>query len=83
MTPAYQHTFAVRAAEVLGSPAEAEDWLRRPASAFNGQRPMDLLATSEGRQLLDAYLTSLEHRGGPVPGHVGPGGSDLGASPFF
>ena len=51
--------FSVRIAEILGSPTEAEDWLRRPAKALNGQRPMDLLGTPERRQFLDAYLREM------------------------
>ncbi|WP_037278847.1 MbcA/ParS/Xre antitoxin family protein [Rubellimicrobium mesophilum] len=81
MTSAHQHTFAVRVAEVLGSPAEAEDWLRRPASAFDGRRPMDLLASSEGRQLLDDYLTGLEHGGGRASEFIGGRRGDFGFGP--
>ena len=77
MTADYQHTFALRAAEILGSPAEADDWLRRPTPAFNGQRPMDLLKTSEGQKLVNRYLTGLECGGGLESDHLGMRGRDF------
>lgn len=77
-----QHTLAVRAAEILGSPAEAEDWLRRPAPALNGKRPIDLLGTADGRLLLDNHLTGLEWGEGLPSEHIGLSGGETLSSLF-
>ena len=69
MTLEYRHMFTIRVAEILGSPTEAEDWLRRPAEAFDGQRPIDLLGTPETRQRLDDYFKTIGHGEGLLPEH--------------
>ena len=50
-----------RAAEVLGSDDEARRWVREPAVALKQQRPIDLVATEEGSQLVLDYLDKIEH----------------------
>lgn len=49
------------AVNVLGSIEEAERWLTQPAVAFRGQRPIDLLATRQGTQLVRSQLMCMEH----------------------
>ena len=48
------------AASVLGSMEEAEHWLAQPAVAFRGQRPIELLATRQGTQLVRSQLICME-----------------------
>lgn len=50
-----------RATDILGSQEEAERWLDRPAMALDGRRPIDLLATPAGIELVDDHLTRLEY----------------------
>lgn len=50
-----------KAAAVLGSLAEAEQWFERPAIGLNQQRPIDLLSTPAGIGLLEDYLGRLAH----------------------
>lgn len=50
-----------RATDVLGSQAEAEQWLERPAIGLDQRRPIDLLATPAGVELVEDYLTRLEY----------------------
>ena len=50
-----------KATAVLGSQAEAEQWLERPAIALNQQRPIDLLATSAGLEMVEHHLTRIEY----------------------
>jgi putative toxin-antitoxin system antitoxin component (TIGR02293 family) len=49
-----------KATHVLGSQDEAEKWLRRPAIGLD-QRPIDLLTTPAGVQLVEDYLGRLEY----------------------
>ncbi|MCM3565390.1 antitoxin Xre/MbcA/ParS toxin-binding domain-containing protein [Hydrogenophaga intermedia] len=49
------------AVNVLGSMEEAEHWLAQPAVAFRGQRPIELLATRQGTQLVRSQLVCMEH----------------------
>ena len=49
------------AVSVLGSMEEAEHWLAQPAVAFRGQRPIELLATRQGTQLVRSQLVCIEH----------------------
>ena len=49
------------AVNVLGSMEEAEHWLAQPAVAFRGQRPIELLATRQGTQLVRSQLMCMEH----------------------
>lgn len=48
---------AALADQVLGSSTLAQRWLQRPALALDGQLPVDLMASEQGRQsLLDLLL---------------------------
>lgn len=50
-----------RATDMLGSQEEAERWLEKPAIALEGRRPIDLLSTPAGVELVDDYLTRIEY----------------------
>jgi putative toxin-antitoxin system antitoxin component (TIGR02293 family) len=49
-----------RATALLGSQPEAEHWLERPATGLDQRRPIDLLVTPAGCDMLEAFLTRLE-----------------------
>jgi putative toxin-antitoxin system antitoxin component (TIGR02293 family) len=46
---------------VFGDKQSAEKWLIRPALGLDGQRPIDLLETETGRELVDEYLDRMEY----------------------
>jgi putative toxin-antitoxin system antitoxin component (TIGR02293 family) len=46
---------------VLGSQEEAEQWLERPAIGLDQRRPLDLLATPAGVQIVEDFLRRLEY----------------------
>jgi putative toxin-antitoxin system antitoxin component (TIGR02293 family) len=50
-----------QATEVFGSRSEAEKWLEQPAMALEGRKPIDLLATSVGVEIVENHLTRLEY----------------------
>ena len=50
-----------RAIEVLGSQNAAENWLSSSAIGLNRRRPIDLLRTSDGTELVKTLLTRMEH----------------------
>ncbi|MGH6932770.1 MAG: type II RES/Xre toxin-antitoxin system antitoxin [Dongiaceae bacterium] len=50
-----------KATSVLGSKQEAEQWLERPAIGLDQRRPIDLLATSAGVEIVEEHLERLEH----------------------
>ncbi|MET3581546.1 putative toxin-antitoxin system antitoxin component (TIGR02293 family) [Mesorhizobium robiniae] len=50
-----------KATDVFGSQAEAEQWLERPAIGLDQRRPIDLLATPAGVELVEDYLKRLEY----------------------
>ncbi len=50
-----------RATDVLGSQEEAEKWLDRPAIGLDRRRPIDLLATPAGVELVEDHLTRLAY----------------------
>jgi len=50
-----------KATTVLGSRAEAEEWLARPAIGLGGRRPIDLLATTAGVEIVEDHLERLEY----------------------
>ncbi len=50
-----------KATEVLGSQEEAEQWLERPAIGLDRRRPIDLLETPAGVELVETFLTRLEY----------------------
>ena len=53
MTIAQVRALAVR---VMGGPRAGMRWMMRRTPALDGQRPVDLLATEEGRLLIAEYL---------------------------
>jgi putative toxin-antitoxin system antitoxin component (TIGR02293 family) len=50
-----------RATALFGSQRAAEGWLEQPALGLNGHRPIDLLATPPGVELVEDLLTRLEY----------------------
>ena len=50
-----------RATSLFGSQRDAERWLEQPATGLNQRRPIDLLATPAGVELVEEFLTRLEH----------------------
>lgn len=50
-----------KAASVLGSQSEAEAWLVRPATGLENHRPIDLLSTPAGTQLVQDFLDRLDY----------------------
>lgn len=50
-----------KATSVFGSQEQAEQWLERPAIGLDQRRPIDLLATPAGVELVEDYLTRLEY----------------------
>jgi putative toxin-antitoxin system antitoxin component (TIGR02293 family) len=50
-----------KATELLGSQEEAEQWLERPAIGLNQRKPIDLLQTPAGVELVEDFLTQLEY----------------------
>jgi putative toxin-antitoxin system antitoxin component (TIGR02293 family) len=50
-----------QATGVFGSRAEAEKWLEQPVMALEGRKPIDLLATSVGVEIVENHLTRLEY----------------------
>lgn len=50
-----------KATAVLGSQTEAEQWFERPAVGLNQERPIDLLSTPAGVELVDEHLDRLTH----------------------
>lgn len=57
-------TFAVilsKATALLGSQTEAESWMQQPASGLSQRRPIDLLATVVGVEIVEEFLHRLEY----------------------
>jgi len=50
-----------KATAIFGSQGEAEQWLERPATGLDQRRPIDLLATPAGVELVEAFLQRLEY----------------------
>jgi putative toxin-antitoxin system antitoxin component (TIGR02293 family) len=50
-----------KATEVLGSKERAEEWMSKPAMGLDSKRPMDLLQTVQGAELVHDFLTRLEY----------------------
>lgn len=50
-----------KATEVLGSQEEAEQWMERPAIGLDQRRPIDLLETPAGVELVEDFLRRLEY----------------------
>ena len=51
----------VRATAVFGSQQEAETWLERPAIGLEQRRPLDLLSTPAGVEIVEDFLGRLEY----------------------
>jgi putative toxin-antitoxin system antitoxin component (TIGR02293 family) len=49
------------AEETFGSQEKAAKWLRRPTTALAGEKPIDLLDTSEGADQVEALLGRIGH----------------------
>jgi putative toxin-antitoxin system antitoxin component (TIGR02293 family) len=50
-----------KATEMFGSQEDAEQWLERPAIGLDRRRPIDLLATPAGVELVEDYLRRIEY----------------------
>ena len=50
-----------KATSVLGSQEEAEQWLERPAIGLDKRRPIDLLATPAGVEMVEDFLERLAY----------------------
>ena len=50
-----------KASEVMGSQRDAEEWLNEPAIGLNGHKPLDLLTTSAGAELVETFLGQIEY----------------------
>ncbi|WP_331375345.1 type II RES/Xre toxin-antitoxin system antitoxin [Sinorhizobium chiapasense] len=50
-----------KATDVFGSQVEAEQWLERPAIGLDQRRPIDLLSTPAGVELVEDHLERLEY----------------------
>ena len=50
-----------KATALLGSRAEAEQWLERPAIGLDRRRPIDLLATTAGVEIVEDYLERIAY----------------------
>ncbi len=49
------------ATEVLGSQEAAERWMEEPAIGLDQRRPIDLLSTSAGMDIVKTFLERLQH----------------------
>jgi putative toxin-antitoxin system antitoxin component (TIGR02293 family) len=56
LVPGIAHAVAV-----LGDEQKATHWLSSPLALFDNRTPTDLLATSEGIELVERTLTRIEH----------------------
>ena len=52
---------AEQAIDVLGSQEAAERWLSAPAMGLDRRRPIDLLQSTEGTELVKTLLTRMDH----------------------
>jgi putative toxin-antitoxin system antitoxin component (TIGR02293 family) len=50
-----------KATRVFGSQQEAEQWLEQPAIGLDQRRPIDLLATPAGVEIVEDFLKRLEY----------------------
>jgi putative toxin-antitoxin system antitoxin component (TIGR02293 family) len=50
-----------KATKVFGSRHEAELWMERPAIGLDQRRPIDLLETPAGAQVVGTFLGRLEY----------------------
>jgi len=50
-----------KAIDVFGSSVAAEDFLQKPAMALDRHRPIDLLSTPVGAELVEGHLLRLDY----------------------
>lgn len=50
-----------KAIEVLGDRSGAENWLHQPALALDGCKPIELLSTRQGADMVKDHLTRMEY----------------------
>lgn len=50
-----------RATTLLGSQTAAEQWLEQPAIGLDQRRPIDLMTTPSGLELVEDYLGRIEY----------------------
>jgi putative toxin-antitoxin system antitoxin component (TIGR02293 family) len=50
-----------KATEIFGGKEEAERWMSKPAMGLDDQRPIDLLQTVQGAELVNDFLGRLEY----------------------
>lgn len=50
-----------RAIEIFGSRDDAVAWLTRPAMALDQRRPIDLIGTAAGVELIEDHLTRIDY----------------------
>ena len=50
-----------RATSVFGSRTAAEQWLAQPATGLDQRRPIDLLTTPAGVELVEDFLGRIEY----------------------
>lgn len=59
--PTSRERVVALAAQVLGSQDAAESWMSRPAMGLDHSRPIDLLQTEVGSQIVEDFLHRLEY----------------------
>lgn len=59
--PEIDAAILIKAVEVLGSKQDAELWLRSSAIGLDGQRPIDMLKSPDGKRLVEEFLFRLEY----------------------
>jgi putative toxin-antitoxin system antitoxin component (TIGR02293 family) len=50
-----------KATEVFGSQRDAEQWMKRPATGLEQRRPIELMETPAGAELVESFLERLEY----------------------
>lgn len=50
-----------RASDVLGSLEDAQRWLDQPALGLDGRKPVDLLSTPEGMEMVETLLLRMDY----------------------
>jgi putative toxin-antitoxin system antitoxin component (TIGR02293 family) len=56
-----KRSLLTKAEEVLGGREAAEHWFAVPAIGLNCQRPVDLMATEHGVELVKTLLDRIQH----------------------
>jgi putative toxin-antitoxin system antitoxin component (TIGR02293 family) len=50
-----------KASEVFGGVRQAEAWMDKPAMGLDGCRPIEMLQTLQGAEVVNDFLTRLEY----------------------